>query len=358
MRKQDDTLEEKKRQLTEITTAFCDARLNADYKRLCKKLINQMARMRPAPFLRGRLEIWAAGIIHALGSVNFLFDKSFEPYVSASEIAQHFGVAPGSASQKAAAIREMFDLNHFNAEFTTKDMQRKLAPTLDMLAQMETLFASQMGGLAGADEPGEGEGELIDEGEFIDDDHPVMSAYYDLVERFQAQGPTPAIQKSLERMIERDPDFYDPYLMLRDILIRQGKAAEGNALLETAYRRALGRITDKDGNWPASLEWGWLENRHIIRTFLNQAIASWNAGDTGAALELFRKLLRSNPNDNAGAREYILAIRLGMTFDEFENKFLGQFGYDASKMSDWFDKNSTRFPDEFDWWKQAVDYEA
>jgi tetratricopeptide (TPR) repeat protein len=352
MKKQDDTLDEKKRQLTEMTAAFCDARLDADYKRLCKKIINQMARMRPAPFLRGRPEIWAAGILHALGSVNFLFDKSFEPYVSATEIAQHFGVAPGSASQKAAAVREMFDLNHFNTEFTTKAMQRKLAPTLDMLAQMETLFASQTGGLADAEEMDE------DEGEFIDGDHPVMNAYYDLIERYQAQGPTPAIQKSLEKIIERDPDFYDPYLMLRDLLVRQGKTEEGEALLEKAYRRALGRVTDETGSWPARLEWGWLENRHIIRTFLNQAIALWNAGDTEAALDLFRKLLRSNPDDNIGAREYILAIRLGMTFDAFEKKFMGTFGYDALKMSDWFDKHSIRFPDEFDWWKQAVNYEA
>jgi hypothetical protein len=28
------------------------------------------------PFLSGRMEIWAAAIIHALGSINFLFDPS------------------------------------------------------------------------------------------------------------------------------------------------------------------------------------------------------------------------------------------------------------------------------------------
>ena len=33
--------------------------------------------------MSGKLEIWAAGIIHAIGIVKFLFDKSSEPYASA-----------------------------------------------------------------------------------------------------------------------------------------------------------------------------------------------------------------------------------------------------------------------------------
>lgn len=35
-------------------------------------------------------------------------------------------------------------------------------------------------------------------------------------------------------------------------------------------------------------------------------------------MDLLRKLLRSNPRDNIGARHYILVVRLGMTFAEFE----------------------------------------
>jgi hypothetical protein len=46
-----------------------------------------------------------------------------------------------------------------------------------------------------------------------------------------------------------------------------------------------------------------------------------------------------------------------MTFEEFEHPFKTDLGYDAAKMWDWFDKNSARFPDEFDWWKQAVSNE-
>ena len=127
------------------------------------------------------------------------------------------------------------------------------------------------------------------------------------------------------------------------------RAEAGEALLGAAYQRALRRVADADGTWPKSLEWGWMENRHIIRTFLNQAIALWEERRTDKALDLFRKLLRANPNDNAGARDYILAIRLGLTFAGFETKFASQFGYDGMKLVDWFDRNSKQFPEEFDW---------
>ena len=45
-------------------------------KQLCEKLIRKMSRKRNVPFLSGRMEIWAAAVIHALGSINFLFDTS------------------------------------------------------------------------------------------------------------------------------------------------------------------------------------------------------------------------------------------------------------------------------------------
>jgi hypothetical protein len=35
-----------------------------------------MSRKRNVPFLSGRMEIWTAAVIHALGSINFLFDTS------------------------------------------------------------------------------------------------------------------------------------------------------------------------------------------------------------------------------------------------------------------------------------------
>lgn len=189
--------------------------------------------------------------------------------------------------------------------------------------------------------------------EFIDNDHLVMTDYYDLMEK---NLPDTKLKKELEILIKKDPDFYDPYSVLATVIIREGKYDKGMSLLKTAFERAIVRIVDKDGNFPKSLLWGWLGNRHIIRIIYTWAVELWKSNKLEEALDLFRRLLKSNPNDNIGARYSILAIRLNLTpgYDEqFESKRMP--GYlDAVKISYWFEKNSKKFPDEFDWWWEEI----
>ena len=190
--------------------------------------------------------------------------------------------------------------------------------------------------------------------EYVDEDHRVMGPYYDLCEEYSDASSTKVMKSRLIQLIEKDPDFLDTYLFLSQILRDEDKLAEAEELLNDAYDRALKLITDKNGNWPDILEWGWLENRHIIRTILNKAISLWDKGGTEEALDLFRKLLRTNPGDNVGARDFILAIRMNMTFEEFENRF-NKSGYYDMELTDWFDKNYKNFPDEFHGWEKAVE---
>jgi hypothetical protein len=110
------------KRLIEMTSEFCDEYLDDDYKQLCIKMIEKMARKRNVPFLSGKIEVWAAAIIYAIGSINFLFDKSFEPYVKGEDISKYFGVSKSTTPQKAKLIRDMFKMNSFDSEFLTKKM--------------------------------------------------------------------------------------------------------------------------------------------------------------------------------------------------------------------------------------------
>nr|MDO8082663.1 DUF6398 domain-containing protein [Candidatus Freyarchaeota archaeon] len=113
---------EKMQQLIEMTAGFCDKYLDEEYKELCEKLIRKMARKRSVPFLYGRMEIWAAAVIHAIGSINFLFDPSFEPYASLSDIANYFGTSKSTTTQKSKLIRDMFKMRYWDREFSTTHM--------------------------------------------------------------------------------------------------------------------------------------------------------------------------------------------------------------------------------------------
>lgn len=113
-------IKQKEEKLLEMTGAFCAQQLDEEYFQLCEKLIKKLGRKRDVPFQRGKLEIWAAAVVYAIGSINFLFDKSFEPYITPDQINDFFGTKKSTVSSKASAIKDMFDLWHFNTEFSTQ----------------------------------------------------------------------------------------------------------------------------------------------------------------------------------------------------------------------------------------------
>ena len=115
-------IKERENKLLEMTGIFCSQKLDDDYFHLCEKLIKKLGRKRDVPFQRGKLEIWAAAVVYAIGSINFLFDKSFEPYMSAEQICEHFGTKSSTVSNKAREIRDLFRMSYYDPEFSTQRM--------------------------------------------------------------------------------------------------------------------------------------------------------------------------------------------------------------------------------------------
>lgn len=130
--KDKEKIEEKQRWLDQATAAYCEAHLNNEYRDLCQKLIGKMARKRDVPFMSGKLETWAASIVYAIGQINFLFDKSSEPYATADDICSYFGVNKNTVSGKAREIREMFKMRNWDKEFGTEEMKNR-DPFRDMV---------------------------------------------------------------------------------------------------------------------------------------------------------------------------------------------------------------------------------
>lgn len=105
-----------------LTDSFCEQHLNDEYAVLCRQLAAALARKRPSPLARGAPEIWACGIVYALGTVNFLFDKSQTPHMRADELCAAFGVSKSSGANKARAIRDLFDMMQFDPNWCLPSM--------------------------------------------------------------------------------------------------------------------------------------------------------------------------------------------------------------------------------------------
>ena len=97
-------------EIVALADHFCREKLNEEYRELCHKMAAALARKRPSPLSGGKTSVWACAILYALGQVNFLFDKSQQPYVSTDELCNAFGVSKSTAGNKARQIREALNI--------------------------------------------------------------------------------------------------------------------------------------------------------------------------------------------------------------------------------------------------------
>ena len=111
-------LREKFDAISQATDAFCDQRLNDDYKNVTRQALAALSRKRPSPLLKGKDKAWAAGVVHAVGMVNLLFDASESRHCKAPEIHAHFGVGASTALARAKEVRDALGMGQFSPEWT------------------------------------------------------------------------------------------------------------------------------------------------------------------------------------------------------------------------------------------------
>jgi len=185
--------------------------------------------------------------------------------------------------------------------------------------------------------------------EFIDNPHYDVATEYD--ELLDSVLLKDQVIKRLNALLNKDPYYFDTYYYLAQIYSEDGNFILARKILRKGYELAVKKIVNFRGEFPKRMEWLWLENRHLIRIINNWALFLWKEGKTEDALEIFRRLIRCNPNDNIGARYNILAIRMNID-PEFESDLISadpEF-IDAEIIDEWFHKNATSYPDEFFWW--------
>ena len=181
--------------------------------------------------------------------------------------------------------------------------------------------------------------------EFVDKHRKASERFEKLKASFE-EGNIEELKKELKALLEEDPYFFEPYILLNEIYELEGNLKQAEDVLEEAYKKVMELIAP-DGKLPERLEWKHPTNRHIIRALLNVGIFYWELGELEKALDVFRKIYSMNPSDEVGVRFYILAILEGMGFEEFEQVFSRDGEYDHNDLKRWFEKHSINYPDVF-----------
>ena len=96
--------------IVSLTDEVCKRHLTDEYAELARELAAALARKRPSPLLSGKPATWACGVLYALGQVNFLFDKTQEPYMQAKELSALFGISNSTASARGSQIMRMLKI--------------------------------------------------------------------------------------------------------------------------------------------------------------------------------------------------------------------------------------------------------
>ncbi|MCD4671903.1 MAG: DUF6398 domain-containing protein [Anaerolineaceae bacterium] len=115
------------KEIVTLTDMLCQEQLNSEYAALARALTAALARKRPSPLIGGRAKTWACGIIHTIGFVNFLFDKTQSPHMRAGELYAWFGVASSTGGNKAKQIRDLMRISRFDSKWMLPSMIEKSA---------------------------------------------------------------------------------------------------------------------------------------------------------------------------------------------------------------------------------------
>lgn len=116
------TMQETYDAVVSLTDGFCREQLDDEYAQLCRAVAAALCRKRPSPLLSGKLQVWACGIIYAVGQINFLFDGDETPHYSRDQLCEAFGVAQSTASQKAKLIRDALRMEHFDPDWSRQSI--------------------------------------------------------------------------------------------------------------------------------------------------------------------------------------------------------------------------------------------
>lgn len=115
-------ISKKRDEVIEILKSVCEKHLK-EYLDYALEIADIISMVKPeSPYSSGQAKSWAAGIVYALGNVNFLFDPNNEPYLSATDLCKLFGVSQSTASSKAKEIKDGLGLYQFHPDWTIETL--------------------------------------------------------------------------------------------------------------------------------------------------------------------------------------------------------------------------------------------
>jgi tetratricopeptide (TPR) repeat protein len=172
--------------------------------------------------------------------------------------------------------------------------------------------------------------------------------YYDAMDALSIDDYTTAAKLLLEAK-EIDPDCVQTYVGLANVYGRSKDKKKASESIKTAFEKVLKEFP----TWPKRMEWGDMDNRAYMRAIQYRADLYSDEGETEKAIELYKLLLRLNPDDNQGVRYVLAGVYAGIDGKEINSMF-----EKGNKKQDWnkLEKLVAAQNEKHSFWKRPKTY--
>jgi len=140
--------------------------------------------------------------------------------------------------------------------------------------------------------------------------------YYDAMDCLSA-GDTKTAMDLLQKAIAFDRHSVQTILGIAEVYKYKGDEEKAYSWIGKGFEE----IKRQFPKWPKRMEWGDLDNRAYLRILAHKADYFCDIGKTEEGIELYKLLLKLNPNDNQGIRYLIAGIYKGITGEEVNKMF-------------------------------------
>jgi tetratricopeptide (TPR) repeat protein len=143
--------------------------------------------------------------------------------------------------------------------------------------------------------------------------------YYDAMELLDQFGKSGAgrAKKILLKSILDFGESIQTYVGLTAAAEYSGKHKEYCEYVLKAYNL----VKKEHPVWPSEMPWGYMDNRAPLRAISSRANLAQDEGDNALAEELYKSLLRMNPNDNQGVRYVLAGLYEGISGADIDRMF-------------------------------------
>ncbi|OOM74684.1 DUF6398 domain-containing protein [Clostridium sp. BL-8] len=299
MQKLSNEIASKYEEIVEKIKSFSSEFLNEEYKNICVLAAETLFLNCEEDLKKGKSISWAAGIVHAIGTVNNLFDSKEEPYVKAADLYKAFGVSSSTGSSKSKEVKNLLDLSKENEQWiigknNNKDILK------DKMSKVKDETAVTGNDLVKVDKKDE-----IDKKEpFKFAVHRNLLEAQAIIDHAWKQKNYNSKAKYAKEALTIWEDCADAYIILsKDTSL---SAAQKKTLLERAVKAAQNslRIDNLENAEPE------LFKLKIAEPFFgakyNLAMHLWRIGEREAAIENALEILKYNERDNLMVRAIVV----------------------------------------------------